>query len=115
MRECMPQEDAMYMSNEQAVQILKPLHDMMIDQHGCPISDAVFALEKAMDALTFSNVKCCKCEFWDRETVRQNSNDVARWNEAICIKHSVDGNEPHEFWTDADWYCADGSKKDGET
>lgn len=47
----MIQEDAMKMSNEQAVQILKPLRDMMVDQHGCPISDAVFALDKAIDAL----------------------------------------------------------------
>ena len=51
MSECMTQEDAMNMSDEQAVQILKPLRDMMIDQNGCPISDAVFALDKAIVAL----------------------------------------------------------------
>lgn len=48
----MSQEDAMNMSNEQAIQILKPFRDMMIDQHGCPISDAVFALDKAIEALS---------------------------------------------------------------
>ena len=52
MNECMTQEDAMNMSDEQAVQILKPLRDMMIDQNGCPISDAVFALDKAIVALS---------------------------------------------------------------
>ena len=51
MSECMTQEDAMNMSNEQAVAILKPLMDMMRDQHGCPISDAYFALDKAITAL----------------------------------------------------------------
>ena len=51
MSECMTQEDAMNMSDEQAVQILKPFRDMMIDQNGCPISDAVFALDKAIVAL----------------------------------------------------------------
>lgn len=51
MSECMTQEDAMNMSNEQAVQILKPFRDMMLDQHGCPISDAFFALGKAIEAL----------------------------------------------------------------
>lgn len=52
MSECMTQEDAEKMSNQQAVNILKPLRDMMRDQHGCPISDAYFALDKAINALT---------------------------------------------------------------
>lgn len=51
MSECMTQEDAMNMSNEQAVAILKPLMNMMRDQYGCPISDAYFALDKAITAL----------------------------------------------------------------
>lgn len=51
MSECMTQEDAINMSNEQAVAILKPLRDMMRDQYGCPISDAYFALDKAITAL----------------------------------------------------------------
>ena len=48
----MTQNEAMHMSNEQAVQILKPMRDMMRDQHGCPISDAYFAIEKAIRVLT---------------------------------------------------------------
>ena len=40
------------MSNEQAVQILIPMRNMMCDQNGCPISDAVFALDKAIEALS---------------------------------------------------------------
>lgn len=52
MSECMTQEDAMNMSNEQAVAILKPLMNMMRDQYGCPISDAYFALDKAITALS---------------------------------------------------------------
>lgn len=51
MSECMTQEDAMNMSAEQAIQILKPMQMMMRDQHGCPISDAYFALGKALEAL----------------------------------------------------------------
>lgn len=51
MHDVMTQEDAMRMNNEQAIQILKPFRDMMFDQHGCPISDAVFALDKAIEAL----------------------------------------------------------------
>ena len=51
MSECMTQEDAERMDASQAVQILKPLRDMMLDQHGCPISSAYFALGKAIEAL----------------------------------------------------------------
>lgn len=52
MNEMMTQEEAMNMSNEQAVQILIPMRNMMCDQNGCPISDAVFALDKAIEALS---------------------------------------------------------------
>ena len=41
----------MNMNAEQAIQILKPMQSMMRDQNGCPISDAYFALEKAIEAL----------------------------------------------------------------
>ena len=51
MSDCMTQEDAMNMNNEQAIQILKPMHDRMLDMHGCPIGDVYFALGKAIDAL----------------------------------------------------------------
>ena len=47
----MNQEDAMNMSVEQAIQILQSMQSMMIDQHGCPVSDSVFALDKALKAL----------------------------------------------------------------
>ena len=57
-------------------------------------------------------IHCKDCEYWDRETVRANSNDFRMWNEAICKEHSLIGvNEPHEVWTDADWFCADGGRK----
>lgn len=61
MHDVMTQEDAMRMNNEQAIQILKPFRDMMFDQHGCPISDAVFALDKAIEALEQSQwIPCDK-------------------------------------------------------
>jgi len=51
MSDCMIHGDAINMSNERAIEILKPLQKMMCDQHGCPISDAYFAVEKAIRAL----------------------------------------------------------------
>ena len=51
MRDTMAQEEAMNMSNEQAVQILIPMRNMMCVQNGRPISDAVFAIDLAISAL----------------------------------------------------------------
>lgn len=39
------------MSREDAIKILKPFRDCMVDQNGCPISDVVFALDKAIEVL----------------------------------------------------------------
>ena len=50
-QDCMTREDAENMDNEQAKAILIPLRNMMLDQHGCPISDAYFAIDKAIKAL----------------------------------------------------------------
>lgn len=59
-------------------------------------------------------VRCHKCVHWQRDTVRQNSNDAGWWNEAICEQHSRYGNETYEAWTMADWYCADAERRDDE-
>ena len=83
MSDMMTQEEAMNMSNEQAVQILIPMRNMMCDQNGCPISDAVFALDKAIEALSTDRpqgewtnagmltVHCsnCKSEFHELEAM----------------------------------------------
>lgn len=39
------------MTKTEAIEILQPLRDMMVDQHGCPISDAVYALDWAIETL----------------------------------------------------------------
>lgn len=62
MSDMMTQEEAMNMSNEQAVQILIPMRNMMYDQNGCPISDAVFALNKAIEALSAPSIDIVFCE-----------------------------------------------------
>ena len=83
MSECMTQEDAMNMSNEQAVAILKPLMDMMRDQNGCPISDAYFAVGKAIEAL--SQPKRIKSR-WTEKTVSENPRacGIREWQSAKC-------------------------------
>lgn len=59
-------------------------------------------------------VRCKDCLYWQQNTVRQNSNDVGWWNEALCERHTIYGNEPHEAWTDADWFCADGERREDD-
>lgn len=58
-------------------------------------------------------VRCKDCLYWQQNTVRQNSNDAGWWNEALCERHTIYGNEPHEAWTDADWFCGDGERREG--
>lgn len=55
-------------------------------------------------------VRCKDCIHWDRDTVRQNSNDGGWWNEAICERYSDD---IWTSWKDADWYCADAERREG--
>lgn len=73
MNDMMTQEEAMNMSNKQAVQILIPMRNMMCDQNGCPISDAVFALDKAIEALSA-----------DRPQGEWVSNHDGSWNCSEC-------------------------------
>ena len=39
------------MTKTEAIEILQPFRDAMVDQHGCPISDAVYALDVAIETL----------------------------------------------------------------
>lgn len=104
MSDCMTQEDAERMDASQAVQILKPLRAMMLDQYGCPISDVYFALGKAIEALeqptvdAVTVVRCSECKYLNIV----NGKEVY----AFC------GNLPVLFFMfDVDtreFYCADG-------
>lgn len=76
MSDCMTREDAERMGASQAVQILKPLQAMMLDQYGCPISAAYFALDKAIEALkqqpvdAVPVVRCEDCKWYDKHDKR---------------------------------------------
>lgn len=98
MSDCMTQEEAERMDASQAVQILKPLQAMMLDQYGCPISDAYFALGKAIEALkqqTVNAVPVVRC----RDCIHSEGN-VELW----C--------EVHEIRTDINYFCADGERRE---
>lgn len=47
----MTQEQAEKMSATRAIEILTAMREMMCDPNGCPVSDAYFALDKAIEAM----------------------------------------------------------------
>lgn len=61
-------------------------------------------------------VRCKDCRYWDRETIRQNSNDAGWWNEAVCLNFEKreKGWDDFDRYTDAEWFCADGERRDDE-
>lgn len=52
-------------------------------------------------------VRCCKCGFWDRDTLRHQFNDFREWNEAEC-KILAERDPYHEInrYTEADDFCS---------
>ena len=61
-------------------------------------------------------VRCKDCRYWDRETTRQNSNDAGWWNEAICLNFEKreKGWDDFDRYTDADWFCAGGERREDD-
>lgn len=60
-------------------------------------------------------IRCMDCQYWDKDTLRHNSNDVAEWDECECeMLARRDG------WNEIDRYCcemhfcADAERRDDE-
>lgn len=94
MSECMTQEDAERMDNEQAIAILKPLRDMMCDQYGCPISDAYFAVGKAIEAL--SQPQRIKGKWIDGGDEEYGAFKYHVWRCSECGDEVVENGKPQE-------------------
>lgn len=81
------------------------LKGLMLDQHGCPISDAYFAIDKAIEALKQQTVdavpvvRCrdCRHRYVDGENVRYN----------VCELN-------HNKVQSDEWFCADGERREDE-
>ena len=59
-------------------------------------------------------VRCSKCVYWDRDTIRYQCNDFRSWNEAECkILAARDGYNEINRYTEADDYCSCGVRKNG--
>lgn len=52
-------------------------------------------------------VRCCKCGYWDRDSLRHQCNDFRDWNEAEC-EILADRDPYHEInrYTEADDFCS---------
>lgn len=59
-------------------------------------------------------VRCCKCVYWDRESLRHQFNDFRDWNEAECSRF-IERDPWHDgnWYMEADDYCSYGERKDG--
>lgn len=61
-------------------------------------------------------VWCKDCKYWDKDTLRHNSNDVAEWDECECEMLAN-----RDRWNEIDRYCcglhfcADGERRNDET
>ena len=107
-RDCMTQEDAENMDNEQAKAILIPLRNMMLDQHGCPISDAYFAIDKAIKALDVQLVH----GHWMRYNVNSqpDEKDTMYWKCSKCYNVQIGRmEEPYRYCP----YCGARMDEDG--
>lgn len=89
------------------LQHLWNIHDA-VDFSNNGVWDVLDELESAPTIDAVEVVRCYKCIHWDENTVRRNSNDATWWNEAVCRKYSDD---IWETWKDADWFCADGERR----
>lgn len=58
-------------------------------------------------------VRCCKCCYWDRDTLRHQFNDFRDWNEAECkVLGERDPYHETDLYVEADDYCSYGERKD---
>lgn len=60
-------------------------------------------------------IRCCKCGFWDRDTLRHQFNDFRDWNEAEC-KILAERDPYHEInrYTEADDFCSYAERRTDE-
>lgn len=59
-------------------------------------------------------IRCWKCCFWDRDTLKHNCNDFRHWNEAECLI-LAERDPYHEInrYTEADDFCSYAERCEG--
>ena len=111
------------MTNIQAINLLKGLEQSLDDY--CELNDegkaafrmAITALEsfgisEQLPSAQLEIVRCCKCSYWDRDSLRHQCNDFRDWNEAECkILAERDPYDEINRYTEADDYCSRAERK----
>ena len=77
--------------------------------------DAQKNIEVLPDIEAVEVVRCCKCCYWDRDTIRYQHNDFRAWNEAECmVLAERDGYNEIDHYVEADDYCSRGERRTDE-
>lgn len=101
--------------SNQAIQILKPMRDMMRNPYGNPVSDAYFALDKAINALKIDIIHCGECIYKPKEIPDKYYEGETKVyfpeinGENLCPCQCDD--EFYSWVPDDNWFCANGKRK----
>ena len=78
------------------------------EEYGSAVQEVINALPSAQPEI----VRCCKCSYWDRDSLRHQCNDFRDWNEAECkILAERDPYDEINRYTEADDYCSRAERK----
>ena len=81
------------------------------NHYPCKDVQAIMELPSAQPEI----VRCCKCSYWDRDSLRHRCNDFRDWNEAECkILAERDPYDEINRYTEADDYCSRAERKHDE-
>lgn len=73
----------------------------------CKGIDEALDIIIALPSAQLDIVRCCKCSYWDRDSLRHQCNDFRDWNEAECkILAERDPYDEINRYTEADDYCS---------
>ena len=114
------------MKAKEAAEIIKGIEEVRgsLPEDGLLVEEALNMAIKALELFGISEqlpsaqpeiVRCCKCSYWDRDSLRHRCNDFRDWNEAECkILAERDPYDEINRYTEADDYCSRAERKHDE-
>ena len=107
-----------YIEIDRAIETALLLLEEGEDEQTLAYNAALVAFIKNMENVPAADVvdvvRCCKCIYWDRDTIRHQGNDFRDWNEAECLVLAErDGYNEINRYTESDDFCSRGERKDG--
>ena len=111
------------MKAKEAAEIIKGIEEVRgsLPEDGLLVEEALNMAIKALELFGISEqlpsaqpeiVRCCKCSYWDRDSLRHQYNDFRDWNEAECkMLAERDPYDEINRYTEADDYCSRAERK----